>query len=628
MISIKEIADLTGVSISTVSKIINNKSDDISQETINRVLDAVKKYNYTPYGLPRNSTQTRSLVIALILKRFLNASLFVKGVIQALNQEGYSLLLFDSSDSEETEKMNISKAISKNVDGVIWEPVSDNNISLLNELKNTNLKLVLINSPYKYENSYSIDFKEIGYLATQTLINAGHTRIACYNKHSSLKSVNFLLGYKQCLFNNNIQFNDDLVFYDNKPYLDNLKTKDFSAIVCSHYKITERIIEQLKKSNFSIPLDISIITSHDYVVDSTDIPNISIIRIPNFKFGEFIGNQIVSLCELKTGSSELFSYKPKIENYSTIDIPYDQRKPKIIVVGSINIDNILYLDEFPTPGKTKTASECILMPGGKGLNQAIGVSMLKKEVTLIGKVGKDPEGNFVCQSLASHNIDTTSVITAPNIKTGKAYIFINAVGDSTITVAKGANDNFYPTDITENAHLFENAKFCLLQSEIPMETVREAMKTAKKYGTKIIFKPSTIKKMENSDYKLVDIFVPNKNEALQLSGASTIEDSAKYFVSKGITTLIITLGKDGVYLETPKVKKYYDAPKVDVIDTTGASDAFISALSSKLLEDIDIDQAIKYAIIAAGFCISKFGVSNSLIDKDTLDRYFFQVNEK
>ena len=117
--------------------------------------------------------------------------------------------------------MNIAKAINKNVDGVIWEPVSDNNASQLNELKSTNLKLLLINSPYKSENSYSINFKEIGYLATQTLINKGHTRIACYNKHNSLKSVNFLLGYKQCLFDNNIQFNDDLVFYDNKPYLDN-----------------------------------------------------------------------------------------------------------------------------------------------------------------------------------------------------------------------------------------------------------------------------------------------------------------------------------------------------------------------------------------------------------------------
>ena len=371
----------------------------------------------------------------------------------------------------------------------------------------------------------------------------------------------------------------------------------------------------------------SIITSHDYVVDSTDVPNISIIRIPNFKFGEFIGSQIVSLCELKNSSLESFSYKPKVENYSTIDIPYDQRNPKIIVVGSINIDNILYLDEFPTPGKTKTASECILMPGGKGLNQAIGVSMLHKDVTLIGKVGKDQEGNFVCQSLISHGIDASSVISAPNIKTGKAYIFINSVGDSTITVAKGANDSFNPTDITENAHLFDNAKYCLLQSEIPMETVREAMKTAKEYGTKIIFKPSTIKVMADNDYRSVDIFVPNKNEALQLSGAKTIEDAAKFFIRKGITTLIITLGKDGVYLETPKIKKYYDAPKVDVIDTTGASDAFISALSAKLLEDIDIDQAVKYAIVAAGFCISKFGVSNSLIDKDTLDRYFFQVKE-
>ena len=619
MTSIKKIANLAGVSISTVSKIINNKADDISQETINRVLETVKKYNYTPYGLPRNTVQNRNLIIALVFKKMQNSSLIINGLIECLNNNGYSLMLFDSNDSEETEKMNISKILSKNLDGIIWEPISSNSLLLLPQINKANIKTIFINSPEVSAYNYSIDYKQMGYLATQTLINKGHTNISCFIKRNSLRSKAVFLGYRQCLFDNNINFIDDFVIYNDEPFIDIFKTKNITAMVCSHYSITEELLQQLKVIHISIPLELSLISLRDDVRENMDISSISTIKIPNYQFGEFIGEKIVALCEQKEVSNNSFVFEPKIENLYTIDIPFSMRNSKIIVVGSINVDNILYVDDFPIPGKTKTASECILMPGGKGLNQAIGVSMLGKEVTLIGKIGKDAGGNFVCQSLASHGVDISSIISSHDVKTGKAYIYIDKTGDSTITVAKGANTSFYPSDVKQNMKLFENAKYCLLQSEIPMETVREAMKIAQFYGSRVIFKPSTIETMDDSDFKMIDVFIPNRNEALQLSNKNNIEDAADYFISKGIKTLIITLGENGTYLRTQGLQKYYKAPNVDVIDTTGASDAFISALASKLLENNDIDTAINYAIIAAGFCISKFGVSNSLIDNKTLN---------
>ena len=142
MISIKEIAKLSGVSIATVSKIINNKASDISQETIDRVLEIVKKYNYTPYGIARNSPQTKTLTIGLLVKKLKNSFIIVDGLINTLNEKGYSLMLFDSNGSCETEKMNISKILTKNLDGLIWEPVLEDNAQNLEMFKDSSTKII------------------------------------------------------------------------------------------------------------------------------------------------------------------------------------------------------------------------------------------------------------------------------------------------------------------------------------------------------------------------------------------------------------------------------------------------------------------------------------------------------
>ena len=109
-----------------------------------------------------------------------------------------------------------------------------------------------------------------------------------------------------------------------------------------------------------------------------------------------------------------------------------------------------------------------------------------------------------------------------------------------------------------------------------------------------------------------------------MSRRENVEDAAEYFLSKGIKTVIITLDKDGALLRTVNTRKYFDAPAVDVIDATGGSDAFISTLAVKLLENRGLDEAIQAATVAAGFCISKFGVSNSMIDNATLESYLNQ----
>lgn len=620
MVSIKEIARLSNVSTTTVSKIINNKSDDISQETIDKVLKIVKQYNYTPYGLTRSNSAQKTFTIGLLLKKMYNSNLFINGLIEVLNQSGYTLMLLDSNDSLENEAKNLSRISLKNLDGLIWEPVCEESFANLDILKNCNTKIIYIDSRGHQNNHYHIDYQKIGYFATSALIEKNHTKIGCVVRKGSHRSEEVAAGFKQCLFDNNISFSPKSVFSLDELQPGLFQTEAFTALISSHFATTQELTVLLEQMNISVPYDLSLLSLRDDVRDGYNTADLSTIKIPHYEFGTYIGNKIISLCEAKeVDTAQNFHFVPSIESSKSIDIPRDMRRPKITVVGSINMDNTIFLNQFPSPGITSYAREAVSLPGGKALNQAIGAAMQKKEVTLIGKIGKDSAGSVICKTLADHGIETASLISDIRTETGKAFILVEKGGDSIITVLEGANSSLTPGDITSRSKYFENTGICLLQTEIPIASVREAARIAKFYQATTILKPASIDAMADQDFENIDIFVPNQKESLRLSKKENVEDAAAYFLSKGVKTVIITLDKNGALVRTESTLKYYDAPSVDVIDATGGSDAFISTLGVKLLDNLDLDEAIQAATIAAGFCISKFGVSNSMIDNATLD---------
>ena len=127
------------------------------------------------------------------------------------------------------------------------------------------------------------------------------------------------------------------------------------------------------------------------------------------------------------------------------------------------------------------------------------------------------------------------------MEAGKAFILVEKNGDSIITITEGANSTLRPSDITEHAKFFKNTGICLLQTEVPIDAIQEAARIAKKYHALTILKPASITRMEDEAYQNIDIFVPNRKEALVLSGKRTVEEAADYFLAKGPHTVIITL---------------------------------------------------------------------------------------
>ena len=622
--TIKEIAKLAGVSISTVSKIVNNKDESINSKTRDRVLKIVKEYNYSPYSMVKTLTSAKSFVLAVLLKSSNYPTLMLNGILEIASERGYNILLLDSKNSNDHELKNITSICKNNVDGVIWEPVNTESLQYESYFIEQNICLTYVNTSV-LEGSFNIDFSAMGYEMTQKMIDLKHVQIGCLLKRDSFRSQMLLDGYKKCLYNSQIPFNSRLIFeIDDENYFQKLMVSGSSGVISSHFSSALNLYETMRKLHYSIPADLSIISFRENTKENNNFSHISSLQVPYYSFGAHICQTLIDRCEKISHSEKdtLFFSKQQEIHEGSIDIPSFLRSKKILVVGSINTDIIFNVDTFPQVGKTIQIINSTTTLGGKGTNQAIGVAKMGVEVSLIGEVGNDADASFAIDTLIRENVSTQGVHSNLKEPTGKAYIYIKKNGESMITIATGANATLESNAIREREHLFKNTGFCLLSTEIPFPTVLEVAKTAHKYGVKNIIKPATLKKLPVELLQLSDIFIPNKKEALALCPQhDTIESQANYFHEKGAPIVIITLGSCGCYLKTSDIEMYFPAATVTPVDTTGGADAFISTLAAYLTTEHPLIDVIKIATYSAGFCVSRQGVVPSLVDKNTLENH-------
>lgn len=633
VMKIKDIAKIAGVSASTVSKIMNNKDHGISAETRAHVLKIVKEYHYTPYSSVITAS-TKSLILGVIFRNTSDISMTMTGILETAGEFGYTVIVCESKNSPKAELKNISMLISKRADGILWEPVEPITLENKAELDSCGIPYQIINSTIS--NSINIDFKKLGYFATETLIKYEHTNISCVLKKGS-RSNSFLIGYKQCLFDNNIRFHDDLVIEipDVPPFdfpMGKITNHHTTGLVISHYAAAINLYEELNRLHYGIPYDISMVSLKDDARIKTNYPPISTFTIPHYEFGKRTVRHLIEKIEESSSEtahiakSHCEDIDSEIDNLLSVDIPYTARTKKIIVVGSINIDNYLNFDTLPHSGKTVSTASATIYAGGKCLNEALGVAKLGHHAALIANVGNDSDADIIYDLVKKYPIDTIGLKRCQGCQTGQAYIFVQKDGNSMISILLGANNTLDENCVAENERLFSNASFCLLQTEVPMCSIIQACKTAKKYGLKTVMKPSTCPQLPDTLLKMIDIMVPNLNEINDLYPSGTMEDKASYLISKGVGTVIITLGANGCYIKSRDFHCECRIPAKDFVsvDNSCAGDAFISALVSYLLYGYDLVSAAKIATYAAGFSITRQGASASLIDKNTLEVYIKQ----
>lgn len=267
---------------------------------------------------------------------------------------------------------------------------------------------------------------------------------------------------------------------------------------------------------------------------------------------------------------------------------------RITVVGSVNLDFVASAAKLPAPGETVTGATLARHPGGKGANQALAARRLGADVALVGRVGADAMADEALALLKRDGVDLSGCVADAGAATGVALIAVSADGENQIVVAPGANARFAP----EALPAIDGALIC--QLELPVETVAAAVARASGFVC-VNFAPAAA--VPDALFARADLLVVNEGEAAFYG--------EKLHTARG--RVAITYGARGAAL-FERGKKIAEAPgvKITPVDTTGAGDGFVGALTVALLEGMAPERALAFACAAGAAAAMKAGAQPSL----------------
>lgn len=286
-------------------------------------------------------------------------------------------------------------------------------------------------------------------------------------------------------------------------------------------------------------------------------------------------------------------------------------RPRIVVVGSLNVDHTLRVPHIPAPGETLTSSSMLTCFGGKGANQAVAAARAGGAVSMIGCVGQDDYGARYIEALESEGIHTKGVLRS-SLPTGTALIAVDDRGENSIIVNAGANHAITPEDIERHAELIRGADALLLQLECPLAVVQRAAEIARAAGVRVILNPSPLSAEYLAARFAVDTLIVNEGEAAQITpGRNLAEAMCRH--------LIITQGAESTLSITHKGAEEFAPPKVTPVDTVGAGDTFAGAFAVASSEGRG--NAIRFANAAGALATLKAGAQPAIPQRDEIEAF-------
>jgi ribokinase len=288
----------------------------------------------------------------------------------------------------------------------------------------------------------------------------------------------------------------------------------------------------------------------------------------------------------------------------------DDSNPRILVVGSANMDLVFGTERFPDPGETLTALDFSTVPGGKGANQAVAIGRMGGSVSFVGCVGLDAFGDQLVTSLKQAGVDLT-FLKRSETPTGCASITVNCMGQNEIIVAPGANAEVCGEDVSYALEAWPYA-YVLAQMEIPEAAVKAAGSTRT-----LILNPAPVRPISDGLYARCLAITPNETECELLTGIRPVDSkscraAARYFHKREVRNVVITLGERGCYYNGVDGEIVLPAHPVEVVDTVGAGDAFNGALAWFYAKTYDWKEALSIANSAAALAVTRAGAQNSM----------------
>ncbi|WP_276354882.1 ribokinase [Cohnella caldifontis] len=303
---------------------------------------------------------------------------------------------------------------------------------------------------------------------------------------------------------------------------------------------------------------------------------------------------------------------------------------EIVVVGSLNMDMVVSVDRKPAKGETLLGKNFFMSAGGKGANQAYAARKQGAEVSMIGKVGQDVFGDQLLRNLEEIGVDVGPIGRISEEATGIAFITLDSSGDNNIIVSPGANQRLTPEDIRRHERLIGEAKLLMVQLEIPLETVMEAVSIASRHGVKVLLDPAPAQPIPDDLLQKVDYIVPNESEISQLTGIEVRDRvSAKLAAvelqRRGVKTVFAKLGARGVVVAEATGNRYVEAFAVKAVDTTAAGDAFAGAIGASLIGGKDVWTAAKFASAVGAITVTGKGAQASIPDLAQTESFILEA---
>lgn len=300
-------------------------------------------------------------------------------------------------------------------------------------------------------------------------------------------------------------------------------------------------------------------------------------------------------------------------------------RDSILIVGSVNLDLVIRAPRIPVPGENIYGAQFLMVPGGKGANQAVASRRLGNATILLGRLGKDFFGDYLLEELEESGVDTSCVKRTDARSSGVAMIVVeDPTGENTIVIDPGANLTLTTGDLDSLETYYDRADSVIFQLEIPIEVVLEGARRAGAKGVKTVLDAGPPRGLELDSCQPFDVVSPNTMELAQLTGRSldgieSISSAARMVLEAGAGMVVVKMGGDGSMLVTDEGAWHVHPFKVNAVDATAAGDAFTAALATGLSEGMEPLDVLAFANAAGAAAVTVMGAQPSMPTREHVE---------
>lgn len=310
-------------------------------------------------------------------------------------------------------------------------------------------------------------------------------------------------------------------------------------------------------------------------------------------------------------------------------------RSEILSLGSVNADFQVRIPHRPEVSETLLAHDFVRLGGGKAANVAYLARRLGVDATLLARVGDDALKEQALQPLRDVGVNLTHVRVVEGSPTGVSMITVPPDGKKGIVLASNANDRWYQTDTAEVREVIESAaagSVLVVDYEVPPSIVEGAVEAAHACSLPIILDPSPADRVEREPLAKVNLLVPNTSEAKGLTGISvdSVDDAvraARRLLERGVERVGVKLSGGGCVLASRDSVFHIPALPVEVVDTTGAGDAFAGALAVAVLEGRTPLEAACFAVAASHLTVTGYGSQPAYPTREELEEPYRRLLE-